>query len=224
METAARSKTAADARRIVKERGAQPRQGGASTTSTASWARQVHPYRQVPFGASTAAWAFCDVCAGLGTPTTSSTTTSPTPAGTPAIPDANVRPPAGDLPRESRPNPATCCSFASSSTAPRSSAHAALLRRVLARAARMGFEVKVGFRIRVLCLLPRRLFSIREERLQEPEGRSRPASSATQCLRNSVLSDFYKDLLAMCEGHGYGHRGSAHGDRRRCARGGAQGQ
>ena len=71
------------------------------------------------------------------------------------------------------------------------------LRRVLARAEKMGFEVKVGFEYEFF-VFAETAFSIREKGYRNLKPIS-PGFFGYSVLRNSVLSDFYKDLLAMCE-------------------------
>src|SRR5436305_13905941 len=72
-----------------------------------------------------------------------------------------------------------------------------VLRRVLARARKMGFEVKVGFEYEFF-VFAETAFSIREKGYRNLKPIS-PGFFGYSVLRNSVLSDFYKDLLAMCE-------------------------
>src|SRR5436305_12748941 len=72
-----------------------------------------------------------------------------------------------------------------------------VLRRVLARARKMGFEVKVGFEYEFF-VFAETAFSIREKGYKNLKPIS-PGFFGYSVLRNSVLSDFYKDLLAMCE-------------------------
>src|SRR5688572_809255 len=73
----------------------------------------------------------------------------------------------------------------------------ATLRRVLARAEKLGFEVKVGFEYEFF-VFAETSFSIREKGFRNLKPIS-PGFFGYSVLRNSVLSDFYKDLLAMCE-------------------------
>ena len=72
-----------------------------------------------------------------------------------------------------------------------------VLRRVLARARKMGFEVKVGFEYEFF-VFAETAFSIREKGYKNLKPIS-PGFFGYSVLRNSVLSDWYKDLLAMCE-------------------------
>src|SRR6266700_5958255 len=72
-----------------------------------------------------------------------------------------------------------------------------LLRRVLTRATRMGFGVKVGFEYEFF-VFAETAFSIREKGYKNLKPIS-PGFFGYSVLRNSVLSDFYRDLLAMCE-------------------------
>jgi len=71
------------------------------------------------------------------------------------------------------------------------------LRRVLARAKKLGFEVKVGFEYEffVFAETPQ---TIREKGYRNLKPIS-PGFFGYSMLRNSVLSDFYRDLLDMCE-------------------------
>ena len=71
------------------------------------------------------------------------------------------------------------------------------LRRVLARAKKMGFEVKVGFEYEFF-VFAETPFSIREKGYRNLKPIS-PGFFGYSVLRNSVLSDWYKDLMAMCE-------------------------
>ena len=61
----------------------------------------------------------------------------------------------------------------------------------------MGFEVKVGFEYEFF-VFAETAFSIREKGYRNLKPIS-PGFFGYSVLRNSVLSDFYKDLLAMCE-------------------------
>jgi glutamine synthetase len=71
------------------------------------------------------------------------------------------------------------------------------LRHVLERARKLGFEVKVGFEYEffVFAETPE---SIREKGYRNLKPIS-PGFFGYSVLRNSVLSDWYRDLLAMCE-------------------------
>ena len=72
-----------------------------------------------------------------------------------------------------------------------------MLRRVLARAKKMGFEVKVGFEYEFF-VFAETAHSIREKGYRNLKPIS-PGFFGYSVLRNSVLRDWYKDLLAMCE-------------------------
>jgi glutamine synthetase len=112
-----------------------------------------------------------------------------------AYPDANVR----ILPRpaaRSRPSPAISCSSASSPTRPRRSVRAASCAACW-RGREAGFEVKVGFEYEFF-VFAETAFSIREKGYRNLKPIS-PGFFGYSMLRNSVLSDWYKDLLAMCE-------------------------
>jgi glutamine synthetase len=72
-----------------------------------------------------------------------------------------------------------------------------VLRRVLARAEALGFEVKVGFEYEFF-VFAETARSIREKGYRNLRPIS-PGFFGYSVLRNSVLSDWYKDLLALCE-------------------------
>ena len=72
-----------------------------------------------------------------------------------------------------------------------------VLRRVLKRAADMGFEAKVGFEYEFF-VFAETAFSIREKGYRNLKPIS-PGFFGYSMLRNSVLSDWHKDLLALCE-------------------------
>ncbi|HZP99509.1 MAG TPA: glutamine synthetase [Reyranella sp.] len=72
-----------------------------------------------------------------------------------------------------------------------------ILRRVLKRAEKLGFEVRVGFEYEFF-VFAETPFSIREKGYRNLKPIS-PGFFGYSVLRNSVLSDWYKDLLAMCE-------------------------
>ena len=74
---------------------------------------------------------------------------------------------------------------------------AMILRRVLGRAAKLGYGVKVGFEYEFY-VFAETAFSIREKGYRNLKPIS-PGFFGYSMLRNSVLSDFYRDLLAMCE-------------------------
>jgi glutamine synthetase len=86
------------------------------------------------------------------------------------------------------------CEFASSAEAlcPRG-----VLRRVLARAADMGLRVRVGFEYEFF-VFAETAFSVREKGFRNLRPIS-PGFFGYSMLRNSVLSDWHKDLLALCE-------------------------
>ena len=71
------------------------------------------------------------------------------------------------------------------------------LRGVLARAEKLGFQVKAGFEYEFF-VFAETAFSIREKGYRNLKPIS-PGFFGYSVLRNSVLSDWYKDLLAMCE-------------------------
>jgi glutamine synthetase len=93
----------------------------------------------------------------------------------------------------------------SSSARPRRSARAARCAACSTRAKKLGFEVKVGFEYEffVFAETPE---SIREKGYRNLKPIS-PGFFGYSMLRNSVLSDFYKDLLGMCEAMDMGIEG-----------------
>jgi len=79
------------------------------------------------------------------------------------------------------------------------------LRRVLDRAAAMGFEVKVGFEYEFF-VFAETAHSIRDKGYRSLRPIS-PGFFGYSVLRNSVLSDWYRDLLAMGETMDFGIEG-----------------
>ena len=79
------------------------------------------------------------------------------------------------------------------------------LRRVLDRAAGLGFEVRVGFEYEFF-VFAETPFSIREKGYKNLKPIS-PGFFGYSVLRNSVLSDWYRDLLVMCEAMDMGIEG-----------------
>src|SRR5262249_23780845 len=80
-----------------------------------------------------------------------------------------------------------------------------VLRRVLKRGADMGFDVKVGFEYEFF-VFAETAFSIREKGYRNLKPIA-PGFFGYSMLRNSVLSDWHKDLLGMCEAMDMGLEG-----------------
>jgi glutamine synthetase len=79
-----------------------------------------------------------------------------------------------------------------------------VLRRVLARAEALGFEVKVGFEYEFF-VFAETAQSIRDKGYRNLRPIS-PGFFGYSVLRNSVLSDWYKELLACARGWTWGSR------------------
>ncbi len=194
-------KTAADARRIVKERGLSHVKVGVHDIDGILRGKYIHIDKF--HSALDGGMGFCDVVLGWDANDQLYDNVAYTGWHT-GYPDANVR----LLPetcREIATEPGNLlflCEFVGGAEelCPRG-----VLRRVLARAARMGFEVKVGFEYEFF-VFAETAFSIREKGYRNLKPIS-PGFFGYSVLRNSVLSDFYKDLLAMCEAMDMGIEG-----------------
>jgi glutamine synthetase len=186
-------KNAEDARRIVRERNLSHVKVGVHDVDGILRGKYLH--RDKFFSALEGGFGFCDVVLGWDSNDQLYDNVTYTGWHT-AYPDANVR----ILPetcREIATEPGNLlflCEFTGKAEeiCPR-----ATLRRVLARARRMGFEVKVGFEYEFF-VFAETAFSIREKGFRNLKPIS-PGFFGYSMLRNSVLSDWYKELLAMCE-------------------------
>jgi glutamine synthetase len=186
-------KTAADARRILQERGLRHVKVGVHDIDGVLRGKYLHIDKFS--GALDGGMGFCDVVLGWDSNDQLYDNVTYTGWHT-AYPDANVR----ILPetcREIATEPGNLlflCEFVDKAEelCPRG-----ILRRVLARAAKLGFEVKVGFEYEFF-VFAETPFSIREKGYKNLKPIS-PGFFGYSMLRNSVLSDWYKDLLAMCE-------------------------
>jgi glutamine synthetase len=186
-------KTAADARRILQERGLRHVKVGVHDIDGVLRGKYLHIDKFS--GALDGGMGFCDVVLGWDSNDQLYDNVTYTGWHT-AYPDANVR----ILPetcREIATEPGNLlflCEFVDKAEeiCPRGT-----LRRVLARAAKLGFEVKVGFEYEFF-VFAETPFSIREKGYRNLKPIS-PGFFGYSMLRNSVLSDWYKDLLAMCE-------------------------
>ena len=186
-------KTAADARRILQERGLRHVKVGVHDIDGVLRGKYLHIDKFS--GALDGGMGFCDVVLGWDSNDQLYDNVTYTGWHT-AYPDANVR----ILPetcREIATEPGNLlflCEFVDKAEeiCPRG-----VLRRVLARAAKLGFEVKVGFEYEFF-VFAETAFSIREKGFKNLKPIS-PGFFGYSMLRNSVLSDWYRDLLAMCE-------------------------
>ena len=186
-------KTAADARRIVKERGLSHVKVGVHDIDGVLRGKYLHIDKFS--SALDGGMGFCDVVLGWDANDQLYDNVTYTGWHT-AYPDATVR----ILPetcREIATEPGNLlflCEFADGAEAlcPRG-----VLRRVLERAKGMGFEVRVGFEYEFF-VFAETAFSIREKGYRNLKPIS-PGFFGYSVLRNSVLSDWYKDLLALCE-------------------------
>ena len=186
-------KTAADARRILQERGLRHVKVGVHDIDGVLRGKYLHIDKFS--GALDGGMGFCDVVLGWDSNDQLYDNVTYTGWHT-AYPDAPVRllPETGRILPFENDIPFFLCELSEAAEAicPRG-----LLRRVLARAAKLGFEVKVGFEYEFF-VFAETPFSIREKGYRNLKPIS-PGFFGYSMLRNSVLSDWYKDLLAMCE-------------------------
>jgi glutamine synthetase len=186
-------RTAADARRILQERGLRHVKVGVHDIDGILRGKYLHIDKFS--SALDGGMGFCDVVLGWDSNDQLYDNVTYTGWHT-AYPDANVR----ILPetcREIATEPGNLlflCEFVDKAEeiCPRGT-----LRRVLDRAANLGFEVKVGFEYEFF-VFAETAFSIREKGFRNLKPIS-PGFFGYSMLRNSVLSDWYRDLLAMCE-------------------------
>ena len=186
-------RTAADARRILQERGLRHVKVGVHDIDGILRGKYLHIDKFS--GALDGGMGFCDVVLGWDSNDQLYDNVTFTGWHT-AYPDANVR----ILPetcREIATEPGNLlflCEFTDKAEeiCPRG-----ILRRVLARAEKLGFEVRVGFEYEFF-VFAETAFSIREKGFRNLKPIS-PGFFGYSMLRNSVLSDWYRDLLAMCE-------------------------
>jgi glutamine synthetase len=186
-------KTAADALKIVKQRGLSHVKVGVHDVDGVLRGKYVHidKFKSALEGGM----GFCDVVLGWDSYDQLYDNVTFTGWHT-AYPDANVRI-VPESCREIATEPGNLmflCEFTgpAEELCPRG-----VLRRVLARARKLGFEVKVGFEYEFF-VFAETAFSIREKGYRNLKPIS-PGFFGYSVLRNSVLSDWYKDLLAMCE-------------------------
>jgi glutamine synthetase len=186
-------KNAADARKIVKERGLSHVKVGVHDIDGVLRGKYLHVDK---FNAALeGGMGFCDVVLGWDSYDQLYDNVAFTGWQT-AYPDAAVR----LLPQSCReiatepPNLLFLGEFdgAAAQLCPRGT-----LKRVLARAAEQGFEVRVGFEYEFF-VFAETAHSIRDKGYKNLRPIS-PGFFGYSVLRNSVLSDWHRDLLAMCE-------------------------
>src|SRR5689334_8310023 len=194
-------RTAADGRAIVKERGLSHVKVGVHDLDGVLRGKYLHVDK---FGSALdGGMGFCDVVLGWDVGDQLYDNVSYTGWHT-AYPDAAVR----ILPetcREIATEPGNLlflCEFAGKAEelCPRG-----VLRRILKRAADMGFEARVGFEYEFF-VFAETAHSIRDKGYRNLKPIS-PGFFGYSMLRNSVLSDWHKDLLAMCESMDMGIEG-----------------
>ena len=81
----------------------------------------------------------------------------------------------------------------------------ALLRRVLERASRMGFEAYAGFEYEVF-FFEETVASVRDKNYRNLKPMA-PGWFGYSVIRNSVASEFYRQLLSLCEAMDFGIEG-----------------
>ncbi len=186
-------KTAADALKIVEERGLTHVKVGVHDIDGVLRGKYLHvdKFRSALDGGM----GFCDVVLGWDSNDQLYDNVAFTGWHT-AYPDATVR----ILPQTCREiatepgNLMFLCEFAglAEEVCPR-----AVLRRVLDRAKGLDFEVKAGFEYEFF-VFAETAHSIREKGYKNLRPIS-PGFFGYSVLRNSVMSDWYRDLLALCE-------------------------
>ena len=186
-------RSAEDARRIVRERNLSHVKVGVHDVDGILRGKYLH--RDKFFSALDGGFGFCDVVLGWDSNDQLYDNVSYTGWHT-AYPDATVR----IVPESCRDLPSEpgglffLCEFVGKAEAicPRGT-----LRRVLERARKAGFSVKAGFEYEFF-VFEETPHSVREKRYRDLRPIS-PGYFGYSVLRNSVLSDWYRDLLAFCE-------------------------
>jgi glutamine synthetase len=186
-------RTAADARKIIQERGLTHVKVGVHDIDGVLRGKYLHVDKFS--GALDGNFGFCDVVLGWDSNDQLYDNVTYTGWHT-AYPDAAVR----IIPESCREiatepgNLLFLCEFdaAAEAICPRG-----VLRRVLERALEMGFEAKCGFEYEFF-VFAETAQSIRDKGYRNLKPVS-PGFFGYSMLRNSVLSDWYRDLLAMCE-------------------------
>ena len=193
-------KTAADALKIVKQRGLSHVKVGVHDIDGILRGKYIHIDKFQ--SALDGGMGFCDVV--LGWDSYDQLYDNVTYTGWHTGLSRRQRPrPAGNLPRDRdrAANLLFLCEFTTrrGALSTRRAAPRAGARR------KMGFEVKVGFEYEFF-VFAETAFSIREKGYKNLKPIS-PGFFGYSVLRNSVLSDLYKDLLAMCEAMDMGIEG-----------------
>ena len=186
-------RNASDARRIVQERGLRHVKVGVHDIDGVLRGKYLHVDKFS--SALDGGMGFCDVVLGWDSNDQLYDNVTYTGWHT-AYPDAAVR----ILPetcREIATEPGNLLFLAEFADKAEEICPRGVLRRVLDRAKSMGYEVKVGFEYEFF-VFAETAFSIREKGYRSLKPIS-PGFFGYSMLRNSVLSDFYRDLLAMCE-------------------------
>jgi glutamine synthetase len=194
-------RTAADARRIVKERGITHVKVGIHDIDGVLRGKYLHKDKFA--AALDGGMGFCDVVLGWDSYDQLYDNVSFTGWHT-GYPDSTVR----ILPqtcREIATEPGSLmflCEFADQAEriCPRG-----LLRRVLDRARKLGFEVRAGFEYEFF-VFAETAHSVRDKGYRNLRPIS-PGFFGYSMLRNSVFSDWHRDLLAMCESMDLGIEG-----------------
>ncbi len=194
-------KNAADARKIVKERGLSHVKVGVHDIDGVLRGKYLHVEKFS--SALDGGMGFCDVVLGWDSYDQLYDNVGFTGWQT-AYPDATVR----LLPQTCReiateaPNLLFLAEFdgAAAELCPRGT-----LSRVLARARKLGFEVRVGFEYEFF-VFAETAHSIRDKGYKNLRPIS-PGFFGYSVLRSSVLSDWHRDLLAMCEAMDMGIEG-----------------
>jgi glutamine synthetase len=186
-------KTAADARKIIQERGLTHVKVGVHDIDGVLRGKYLHVDKFS--SALDGNFGFCDVVLGWDSNDQLYDNVAYTGWHT-AYPDAAVRI-ISESCREIATEPGNLlflCEFDAGAEAlcPRG-----VLRRVLDRAHKMGFEAKCGFEYEFF-VFAETAQSIRDKGYRNLKPVS-PGFFGYSMLRNSVLSDWYRDLLAMCE-------------------------
>ena len=186
-------RNASDARRIVQERGLRHVKVGVHDIDGVLRGKYLHVDKFS--SALDGGMGFCDVVLGWDSNDQLYDNVTYTGWHT-AYPDAAVR----ILPetcREIATEPGSLLFLAEFADKAEEICPRAVLRRTIERANRLGYEVKVGFEYEFF-VFAETAHSIREKGYRNLKPIS-PGFFGYSMLRNSVLSDFYRDLLDMCE-------------------------
>ncbi|MBL8697738.1 MAG: glutamine synthetase [Alphaproteobacteria bacterium] len=186
-------RTADDARKIVRARNLSHVKVGVHDVDGILRGKYLH--RDKFFSALDDGFGFCDVVLGWDSSDQLYDNVTYTGWHT-AYPDANVRlvpETCRDLPTE----PGGLFFLGEFDKAAEAICPRGVLRRVLDRARKHGFDVKAGFEYEFF-VFEETPHSIREKGYRNLKPIS-PGFFGYSVLRNSVLSDWYRDLMAFCE-------------------------